>query len=146
MFFNELEVGEYFSTAYNEALQRIPLGMGEHHRHNAVNVLSGLFVICGPEVSVQRIATPSYRKRWIEQTATLVVDDDREYQFGIGEASAHDDSYYAGSGLKETGDYHWAWCGRRGPMPEGQLWEECSVCNQEPVCSICFKCLTHCMC
>jgi hypothetical protein len=37
---------------------------------------------------------------------------------------------------------------RRGPMPDGQLWQECAVseCVQEPVCVTCELCRFHCLC
>lgn len=37
---------------------------------------------------------------------------------------------------------------RRGPMPNGQLWESCEIrgCDNEPVCVNCFYCRHHCVC
>lgn len=36
--------------------------------------------------------------------------------------------------------------GRRGPMPNGQLWEPCPRCSTEPVCLDCGYCRNHCGC
>lgn len=35
---------------------------------------------------------------------------------------------------------------RHGPMPNGQLWEPCPKCGQEPVCLDCGFCERHCRC
>ena len=35
---------------------------------------------------------------------------------------------------------------RRGPMPNGQLWEPCPRCGDEPVCLDCGYCRRHCVC
>ena len=35
---------------------------------------------------------------------------------------------------------------RRGPMPNGQLWEPCPKCDTEPVCVDCGYCARHCTC
>ena len=35
---------------------------------------------------------------------------------------------------------------RRGPMPHGQLWQDCPICGREPVCKTCQLCERHCTC
>ena len=35
---------------------------------------------------------------------------------------------------------------RKGPMPNGQLWEPCPSCKREPVCLDCGLCERHCNC
>lgn len=35
---------------------------------------------------------------------------------------------------------------RRGPLPNGQLWEPCPICRREPVCLDCGLCDRHCKC
>jgi hypothetical protein len=35
---------------------------------------------------------------------------------------------------------------RRGPLPNGQLWEPCPICRREPVCVDCGLCEKHCDC
>ena len=34
----------------------------------------------------------------------------------------------------------------QGKMPHGQLWEPCSICDEEPVCLDCGLCENHCRC
>ena len=66
---------------------------------------------------------------------------------GIGGAGGHDldaeTAELVARGEMAPREYQ-----RTGPMPHGQLWEECSRrgCDNEPVCVDCLYCEEHCRC
>lgn len=65
---------------------------------------------------------------------------------GIGGAGRHDLSAEAGELIARGEMKLRPQRPRRGPMPNGQLWEPCEICGDEPVCVNCFRCGRHCKC
>jgi len=64
---------------------------------------------------------------------------------GIGGAGKHDLEIETAE-LVARGEMQIIEHERRGPMPNGQLWEPCPICGQEPVCVDCGYCAEHCHC
>jgi hypothetical protein len=64
---------------------------------------------------------------------------------GIGGAGRHDLDAEMGE-LIARGEVRVVKRERRGPMPNGQLWEPCPRCDEEPVCLDCGYCERHCRC
>lgn len=64
---------------------------------------------------------------------------------GIGGAGRHDLSAETGE-LIARGELRIVEQKRGGPMPHGQLWEPCPICDREPVCLDCGLCKRHCTC
>jgi len=78
------------------------------------------------------------------QTAESHHDFDRT-GLGIGGAGRHDLAAETGE-LIARGEMHYVERTKRGPMPNGQLWEPCPICGTEPVCLDCGRCRKHCRC
>lgn len=80
------------------------------------------------------------------QTAESSRDFDRS-GLGIGGAGRHDLAAETRE-LIARREMHYVERAKRGPMPNGQLWQPCSVrgCNNEPVCVDCMRCRKHCRC
>jgi hypothetical protein len=65
--------------------------------------------------------------------------------FGIGGMGRHDEVGDV-SEMIARGEIQVTERTRKGPMPNGQLWEPCPICGQEPVCLDCGRCVDHCHC
>ncbi len=65
--------------------------------------------------------------------------------FGIGVLSRHDEQAEIAE-MVARGKLVPREHTRRGPMPNGQLWEPCPRCDREPVCLDCGLCEKHCRC
>jgi len=65
--------------------------------------------------------------------------------FGIGGLARHDEEGEI-AGMIARGNVRSTEHARKGPMPNGQLWEPCPICGQEPVCLDCGLCKKHCHC
>ncbi len=66
---------------------------------------------------------------------------------GIGGAGRHDLEAEKAE-LIARGEMKYVEPVRRGPMPNGQLWQPCNNrgCNNKPVCLDCELCKRHCDC
>lgn len=77
--------------------------------------------------------------------ATRQGASDFDQGFGIGGLSRHDPEAEL-SELIASGQVRIVEKQRTGPMPHGQLWEPCPICDDEPVCLDCGYCERHCRC
>lgn len=154
---NQVEFGQFFYIIGedNDVLQRIPsnLGEGNWSRYPGVlciNTKTGGFHGLGGENLVNLCARPENLRREMIMTDVVEIVS-REYEFGVGAISQAHDPYYDYAQRKPTGEKRPKLVGRglaRGPMPHGQLYQECRKpgCGNEPVCVDCEYCENHCHC